>query len=74
MGLVPPKYRAERLARLRKASDFVRMAGIPAVQRHFGFLPECPADPQFQEAVQALHDVAAYCKKNGQTFRQPPTF
>jgi len=69
IGLVPRKYRAERLAFLRKASDFAKMAGIPALQRHLGFLPEDPNVPEFDEAVSALHEVAAYCKQNGQTFR-----
>jgi L-ribulose-5-phosphate 3-epimerase len=69
IGLVPRKYRVERLALLRKASDFAKLAGVPAVQRHFGFLPEDPNVPEFGEAVSTLHEVAAYCKQNGQTFR-----
>ncbi len=69
IGLIPRKYRAERLALLRKASDFAKLAGIPAVQRHFGFLPEDPNVPEFGEAVSALREVAAHCKMNGQTFR-----
>jgi L-ribulose-5-phosphate 3-epimerase len=69
IGLVPRKYRAERLALLRKASDFAKLAGIPALQRHFGFLPEDPNAPEFEESVSVLREVAAYCKRNGQTFR-----
>ncbi len=69
IGLVPPKYRAERLAAVRRASDFAKAAGIPAVQRHFGFLPEDPNDALFAPSVEALRQVADYCKRNGQTFR-----
>ncbi|MGA8580995.1 MAG: sugar phosphate isomerase/epimerase family protein [Bryobacteraceae bacterium] len=69
IGLVPPKYRAERLAVVRAASDFAKAAGIPAVQRHFGFLPEDPSDALFAPSVEALRQVADYCKRNGQTFR-----
>jgi sugar phosphate isomerase/epimerase len=69
VGLVPPKTRAERMTALRKASDFAKAAGIPAVQRHFGFLPEDPDDPVFNQCVDALWHVADYCKHNGQTFR-----
>jgi len=69
IGLVPPKYRAERLAAIQRASDFARAAGIPAVQRHFGFLPEDPNDVLFAPSVEALRQVADYCKRSGQTFR-----
>jgi sugar phosphate isomerase/epimerase len=69
IGLVPPKTREVRLTAIRKASDFAKMSGIPAVQRHFGFLPEEPDDPLFNQCVDALHQVADYCKRNGQTFR-----
>jgi sugar phosphate isomerase/epimerase len=69
IGLVPPKTREVRLTAIRKASDFAKMSGIPAVQRHFGFLPEEPDDPLFNQCVDALRQVADYCKRNGQTFR-----
>jgi len=69
IGLVPPKTRADRVQALRKASDFAKTAGIPAVQRHVGFLPEEPDDPLFNGCVDALWHVADYCKHNGQTFR-----
>src|ERR1019366_6881536 len=69
IGLVPLKYRAERLAAIRRASDFAKAAGIPAVQCHFGFLPEDPNDALFAPSVEVLRQVADYCKRNGQTFR-----
>ena len=69
IGLVPPHSRAERLAKVRAASDFAKAAGIPAVQRHFGFLPVDPNDPLFAGSVEALRQVAEHCQRNGQTFR-----
>jgi len=69
IGLVPAKYRAERLEAIRQASDFAKAAGIPGVQRHFGFLPEDPNDALFEPSVEALRQVAEYCQRNGQTFR-----
>jgi len=69
VGLVPPKTRAERMTALRKASDFAKAAGIPAVQRHLGFLPEEPDDPIFNQCVDFTWHIADYCKRNGQTFR-----
>jgi L-ribulose-5-phosphate 3-epimerase len=69
IGLVPRQYRAERVAFFKKASDFARQCGLPAVQTHCGFLPENPNDPVYHEAVEAIREVATYCKQNGQNFR-----
>jgi len=69
IGLLPRKYRSQRIARMKQGSDFAKAAGIPGIQGHCGFMPENPNDPQFAEIVQALREVASYCKSNGQTFR-----
>ena len=69
IGLVPRGTRAARIAHMKKASDFARVAGIPAVQSHCGFIPENPNDPVYKEVVEAMRDVAVYCKRNGQNFR-----
>jgi len=69
IGLVPRDTRATRIAHLKKASDFARQCGIPAVQTHCGFIPENPNDPIYKEAVAAMREVAEYCKGNGQNFR-----
>jgi L-ribulose-5-phosphate 3-epimerase len=69
IGLVPREYRAARLERMKLGSDFAKRAGIPGIQGHAGFIPENPNDPVFGEVVQALQEVGAHCKQNGQTFR-----
>jgi sugar phosphate isomerase/epimerase len=69
IGLVPREFREARIARMKEVSDFARKAGIPAVQSHCGFIPENPNDTLYTEAVEAIRNVAAYCKKNGQKFR-----
>jgi sugar phosphate isomerase/epimerase len=69
IGLVPRETRAARTANYRKVSDFAKKVGIPAVQGHCGFIPENPNDPLYGEAVEAIREVAAYCKSNGQNFR-----
>ena len=69
IGLVPRQYRDQRIARMKQISDFAVHAKIPAVQGHCGFLPENPNDPLYQEAVEAIRTVAAYCRRNGQQFR-----
>ncbi len=69
IGLVPRQTRAARIAQMKKASDYAKVAEIPAVQSHCGFIPENPNDPLYKEVVAAIREVAAYCKKNGQNLR-----
>src|SRR5882762_9119729 len=69
IGLVPRETRAVRIAHIKKASDFAKQCGIPAVQTHCGFIPENPNDELYRETVMAMREVAAYCKGNGQNFR-----
>ena len=69
IGLVPQATRAARIAHIKKASDFAKQCGIPAVQTHCGFIPENPNDAVYRETVSAMHDVAEYCKRNSQNFR-----
>jgi L-ribulose-5-phosphate 3-epimerase len=69
IGLVPRTTRSERIAHIKKASDFAKHCGIPAVQTHCGFIPEDPNNPLYKETVQAMREVAAYCRRNGQNFR-----
>jgi sugar phosphate isomerase/epimerase len=69
IGLVPREYRDARIAQIKKASDFAKQCGVPAVQTHCGFIPENPNDPIYKEAVEAIRTVADYCRRNGQNFR-----
>jgi L-ribulose-5-phosphate 3-epimerase len=69
IGLVPRDTRAARIDHIKKASEFAKQCGIPAVQTHCGFIPENPNDPVYKETVIALRDVVSYCKQNGQNFR-----
>lgn len=69
IGLVPRETRAARIAQLKKASDFARQCGIAAVQTHCGFIPENPGEPLYKETVDAMREVVAYCRANGQNFR-----
>ncbi|HXY01342.1 MAG TPA: sugar phosphate isomerase/epimerase family protein [Candidatus Limnocylindrales bacterium] len=69
IGLVPFETRSPRIAHIKKASDFAKHCGIPAVQTHCGFIPEDPNEPRYIEIVAAIRDVASYCKNNNQYFR-----
>jgi len=68
LGLVPREYRKERVEVLKKAGDFAKQAGLPAIVTHLGFIPENPRDPVFDEVVAAVRDVAAYVKTLGLEF------
>ncbi|MGD0921629.1 MAG: sugar phosphate isomerase/epimerase family protein [Terriglobia bacterium] len=68
IGLVPRKYRPARIDHLKRASDFAKKCGIPALHTHCGFIPENPNDPVYRETVQAIREVVSHCKENGQMF------
>lgn len=69
IGLVPRETREARIAHIKRASDFAKQCEISAVQTHCGFIPENPNDAMYKETVEAMREVAAYCKRNGQNFR-----
>ena len=66
IGVVPPKYRRQRVDNYRRASDFAKRLGIPALHSHFGFIPENPNDAEYEGTVGALREVATHVKGNGQ--------
>ena len=66
IGVVPIKYRQQRIDNYKRASDFAKRLGIPAVHSHFGFIPEDPNDPNYEGVVGALREVATHIKGNGQ--------
>ncbi len=65
LGLVPPEFRKERVAALKKWADFATWIGAPAVITHCGFIPENPSDPNFPGVLDAIKEVAEYCKSKG---------
>ena len=66
LGLVPREYREARIADLKVGSDFAPALGVGKVITHMGFLPEFPGDPEYPAIVEAIREVAEYCKANGQ--------
>lgn len=68
IGLVPAATRRVRVDHMKKASDFAKLCGVPALHSHAGFIPENPNDPVFKETVAALREVVQHCKANGQMF------
>jgi len=68
IGLVPEKYRRQRIDHLKRASDFAKRCDILALHTHCGFIPENPSDPVYEAAVEAIREVVSHCRGNGQTF------
>jgi sugar phosphate isomerase/epimerase len=68
IGVIPRQTRAARIDALKQTSDFAKMLRIPRVQTHCGFIPENPRDPLYEEAVEAIGQVAQHCASNGQDF------
>jgi len=66
IGVVPRKYRRQRIDNFKRASDFAKKVGVPAFHTHYGFIPENPNDPNYKEVVEALREVATHLKGNGQ--------
>jgi L-ribulose-5-phosphate 3-epimerase len=66
IGVVPRKYRQQRIDNFRRASDFAKRLGIPAFHTHYGFIPENPNDPEYPGVVEALRQVATHLKGNSQ--------
>jgi len=65
LGLVPPQYRAERVAELKKAADFAAWAAAPAIITHCGFVPENPKDPLYGGTLADIVEVGRHCATNG---------
>jgi L-ribulose-5-phosphate 3-epimerase len=68
IGLVPEKYRATRVAELKKAATFAAKCGFPSITTHVGFLPEDPNDPLYVKTVDALKAVVRHCRVRGVDF------
>lgn len=65
IGLIPRENRAARVERLMKGIDFCKEAGIPAIQTHFGFIPEDPGDIKYQEFIATMKPIGEYALKQG---------
>jgi sugar phosphate isomerase/epimerase len=68
LGLVPPEHREQRSAALKKGADFAKRIHAKAVITHCGFIPENMTDPLYDGVVEAIRQVAEYCKSLGLEF------
>ena len=68
LGIVPPAYRPERIAALKKGADFAHRLQLPAIITHLGFIPEIATDQAFLDVVSAVREVAEYLAASGMEF------
>ena len=68
IGLVPERYRAERVAALVQGAQFAAWVGVPSVTTHVGFIPESPNNPLYPGLLDALREVVGACRERGLTF------
>lgn len=68
LGLVPLRYREQRMKELMFGSDFAKKIGVENFATHVGFLPENPSSEEFKSIVTDLKVLAEYVKNNGQYF------
>lgn len=68
IGIVPPEYRAERIATLKEGADFAARVGAPSITTHVGFIPENLTDPLYPGVIAALREIVEYCGERGLGF------
>ena len=68
LGLVPSEWRTQRVKELKEGADFAEAIGAPAIITHLGFIPENPNDPAYNPLLEAVQDIAEYCKKKSLGF------
>lgn len=66
LGIVPLFYRRARIENLKKGSEFAKMLGVTDLVTHMGFIPENPISDEFLGVVEAIKEIAEYCKANNQ--------
>lgn len=66
LGLVPQEYQAQRIRELCAGGDFAKKLGVCDVVTHMGFIPEDPNDARFLPFCDAVRQVAAHLRENGQ--------
>lgn len=68
VGFTAPEFRAERVERTQKVSDFARSLDIRAVSCHIGFIPSDPNEMLYQDLRDLTRVLCDSCGKNEQNF------
>ncbi len=68
IGLVPEKFRIQRIKELHQASLFAKSIAVRQIATHVGFLPEDPNTPIYPALIKDLRLLCEFLKANGQNF------
>jgi L-ribulose-5-phosphate 3-epimerase len=68
IGLVPERYRPERVEALKRGADFAAKVGVSSITTHVGFIPEDPNNPLYPGLLDALREVVGHCAERGLDF------
>jgi len=68
VGLLPEKFRAERLVRTREISDIAAALGVKSLGLHIGCVPHDTSDPLYIAVREVTREIADYAASHGQTF------
>ncbi len=68
LGLVPEKFRAERIARACRTAAWARELGVDTLAAHVGFVPEDAQAPLYQGFIAAMRGLALFLESQGQIF------
>jgi L-ribulose-5-phosphate 3-epimerase len=77
VGFVPPRTRAERIARTKYVADFASQLSVGSLACHVGFVPEDPGDPVYRDMLHVVRELCDHCAGLNQTFametgQEPP--
>lgn len=68
LGIVPKKYRQERIKQLIQASVFAQKIGVTDIATHIGFIPENMTDSEYEPLVDELKKLCLIYQSRGQNF------
>ncbi|HOL73655.1 MAG TPA: sugar phosphate isomerase/epimerase family protein [Bryobacteraceae bacterium] len=68
VGFIPRATREERERRTYAVSDFAAALGVGSIACHIGFVPEDPANEDYQAVREMVRRVCDYAARHGQTF------
>lgn len=68
LGLVPAKYRAQRIQDILNGAAFARRLGVKDIITHMGFLPDDPTNADHIGVVEAIRTISNAIAPYGQRF------
>lgn len=68
VGLIPARFRTERMARTRAVSDFAAKLGVGAIGLHIGCVPNDDTHPDYLAVLGMVREIADHAAAHGQVF------